>query len=116
MPEILKKLTGLLMRLTGDSLEKWFTKIMVLTANNKWSILKCSRCSHALGFTNLSAVIYGGTYIEQPRMNLLCSKCGCVKVFHSETATKIIRFLTDSDIRQITESGLDTNNLFFKAQ
>lgn len=82
---------------------------MGIEAQNKWRELHCESrtCRSVIGFTNTIAAIYGGIFIQQPKTNLLCMKCGRIKIFRSSSDDKIIRFLTDGEAQEIIKDGLD---------
>ena len=71
-----------------------------------WHQFSCENpnCNHALGLTNDVAVIVGGTYIEQRKINILCQKCSRLKKFSSATPRHIVKFLTAAEIAALTGS------------
>lgn len=77
--------------------------------SDKWHTKKCDKCHRSIGLTNDSDLIFGGILIRQPRTNLLCNNCGKINVFRNSLSdAKIIRFLTEKEIAEITSgSGLD---------
>lgn len=97
-------------QMSNEPIQKWHVQ--------KWHERHCEdrRCRHVIGFTNEIAVIFGGTFIQQPRTNLQCQKCKRINVFRSPSDDKILRFVTETEIAEIIESGLDINNLFFKPE
>lgn len=79
----------------------------------KWRDLHCETdsCNYVHGSTDSVALIVGGCYIRQPRTNLLCTRCGRIKVFRSPSEVKILRFLTIEQVNFLIETDADIKDL-----